>query len=170
MSKNESEAIDHLDPHRAPLFAVWSKYEDIAMHFNDLVIRVRFQALAGVAALIAGIGIIFDRPGDELNRWLLMAISFGVLAMLWIALAALDFFYYNRLLLGAVDAILNLEKVSQSSATVDRIELSTLIKREVEHPWGKWRKSLRGPVWFYSIVLVCLLVLMFISLLQYWKC
>lgn len=35
------------------VFEVWTKYEDIAMHFNDLLIKLRTQALGGVAAISA---------------------------------------------------------------------------------------------------------------------
>lgn len=166
MVKTEANTPRHPDSGKPPLFEVWAKYEDIAMHFNDLILRVRFQALAGVAALGAGVGIVLDRLGDTPTRWTLMALVFGVLALLWLALAALDFFYYNRLLLGAVDAILKLEEASSTTTTVDRLELSTLIKQEVEHSWKRWRKSLRGPLLFYSIVLLCLLGLMALSLWQ----
>jgi hypothetical protein len=34
-----------------PIQKLWEKYEDITMHFNDLIIKLRTQALAGVAAL-----------------------------------------------------------------------------------------------------------------------
>ena len=34
-----------------PIYDLWTKYEDIAMHFNDLLIKLRTQALAAVAAL-----------------------------------------------------------------------------------------------------------------------
>jgi hypothetical protein len=30
------------------VFKLWSKYEDIAMHFNELLIKLRVQALGGV--------------------------------------------------------------------------------------------------------------------------
>lgn len=36
---------------------LWEKYEQIAMHFNDLIIRLRTQALAGVAALSTLVGL-----------------------------------------------------------------------------------------------------------------
>ena len=36
---------------------LWEKYEEIAMHFNDLIIRLRTQALAGVAALSTLVGL-----------------------------------------------------------------------------------------------------------------
>jgi hypothetical protein len=40
-----------------PLKEVWKDYEEIAMHFNDLLIKLRTQALGGVAALSALVGI-----------------------------------------------------------------------------------------------------------------
>ena len=147
------------------LFEVWAKYEDIAMHFNDLIIRVRFQALAGVAAFAASAGIVLDRVGYQPTRWKLMAIAFGVLIVFWFAIAVLDLFYYNKLLLGAVDAILRLEKASSTTTVVDHLELSTLIKEEVESPL-RWHKSLKGPLVFYVMVLVCLVFLMALALCE----
>lgn len=38
------------------LFNVWKEYEGIAMHFNELIIRLRTHALGGVAAISAIIG------------------------------------------------------------------------------------------------------------------
>jgi hypothetical protein len=43
--------------HEIDVQCLWEKYEDIAMHFNDLLIRLRTQSLAGVAALSALVGI-----------------------------------------------------------------------------------------------------------------
>ena len=40
-----------------PVFEVWKKYEEITMHFNDLLMRLRKQALAAVAALATIVGI-----------------------------------------------------------------------------------------------------------------
>jgi hypothetical protein len=44
-----------------PVFKVWQKYEDIAMHFNDLLIRLRTQALGAIAALTTIIGVGWRR-------------------------------------------------------------------------------------------------------------
>ena len=43
---------------------LWEKYEEIAMHFNDLLIRLRTSALGGVAALSTLLGI-FGKSGTE---------------------------------------------------------------------------------------------------------
>jgi len=44
-----------------PTRELWEKYEDIAMHFNDLIIKLRTQALAGVVALSTLVG--FSQSG-----------------------------------------------------------------------------------------------------------
>ena len=46
------------------VFKLWSKYEDVTMHFNDLILKLRFQALAGVAGLSAVAGL-FGREISE---------------------------------------------------------------------------------------------------------
>ena len=43
----------------------------------------------------------------------------------------LDLSYYNRLLMGAVQALISIEKDSAGSGTVDRIILSTEINKMV---------------------------------------
>jgi hypothetical protein len=48
-------------------------------------------------------------------------------ALAWIALFCLDFFYYNRLLYGAVDAIIEREKATDGNA--HPINLSRMIKK-----------------------------------------
>lgn len=47
-------------------FEVWKQYEKIAMHFNDLIIRLRTQSIGGLAALAAIIGIVLknNEGGD----------------------------------------------------------------------------------------------------------
>jgi hypothetical protein len=35
---------------------LWGKYEDIAMHFNELLIRLRTQALGAVATIVTAAG------------------------------------------------------------------------------------------------------------------
>jgi len=101
---------------RQNLIALWSRYEDVAMHFNDLLMRLRTQALGAVAGLIAITGF-FVEGGFSQQRgapsW--RSVFVGSLALLggWIVLFLLDTFYYSKLLLGAVDALLELESNSK---------------------------------------------------------
>ncbi len=49
---------------------LWGKYEDTAMHFNDLLIKLRIQALAGVAAISTLIGILTRTDAlKETGNW-----------------------------------------------------------------------------------------------------
>ncbi|MGB7126634.1 MAG: hypothetical protein WBD42_07395 [Methylovirgula sp.] len=114
------------------LRSLWEKYEDIAMHFNDLLIRLRTQALGGVAALatVAGIFAKSNIFGVR-DSWEIATIVFFGLTVFWIAIWLLDFCYYNRLLIGAVVAIIELEKESDNPE-FSRINLSTRVEEAVE--------------------------------------
>ncbi len=71
----------------------------------------------------------------------------------------LDFFYYTRLLYGAVEAIRALEHESGDPKSWKGLNLSQMIETELESPF-KWRASYLGPALFYGLVLVGLLVLL----------
>jgi len=144
---------------------LWKEYEKIAMHFNDLLIKLRMQALAAVAAISAVAGI-FSKGGsiDEV-RWGLAAAVFFFLSLFWVAIWAIDFLYYNRLLHGAVKAILDLEKLSKDKTHTRYINISTEIELAVfgagqkpDHEMRKRRRKLaRGRWLFYIIVFLALL-------------
>jgi hypothetical protein len=94
-----------------PIRELWEKYEEITMHFNDLIIRLRTQALAGVAALSTLVGIFAKADlGAFSYTWEIAGFVFAALALFWIAIWVLDFAYYNQLLIGSVAALLELEK------------------------------------------------------------
>ena len=50
---------------------LWSRYEEIAMHFNELLMRLRLQSLAGIAAVSTLVGL-FSKEGiaDVQVSWL----------------------------------------------------------------------------------------------------
>ncbi len=151
------------------VFEVWKEYEKIAMHFNDLLIRLRTQALGGVAVISALVG--FLSKGDTLGsfRWGILAGVFFLLILFWIAIWFLDFRYYNRLLLGAVAGILELERSSKTTTHIQELNLSHLIEDAV---CGKI-SNLKGPGfwsgrhWFYVLVLSGLLLALFFSTAEY---
>lgn len=88
---------------------LWKKYQDIAVHFNDLIMRWRLQAIGGLATLVTVSGFVVDTD-DLIVRYRAMLILSGMLASVWIGVAAIDLFYYRNLLKGAVDSLLALEK------------------------------------------------------------
>lgn len=146
-----------------PIFEAWDKYENIAMHFNDLLIKLRTQAIGGVTA-IATIAAVISRgtTGSSFN-WAIMAGVFFFLIVFWVAVWVLDFKYYNRLLLGAVDALLEIEDLSKTSTHVKELSLSHKIEDAVAGVGNKIDNKLHkqlsfGRKWFYLIVFFGLLV------------
>ena len=145
-----------------PIFELWSKYEEIAMHFNDLIVKIRTQALGAVAAITTIAGILSKGNDIGSYNWGLISSVFFFLIVFWLAIWILDFKYYNRLLHGAVDAIIKLEALSKSGVThVKEIDLSTCIENAVADE-GVQRSDARhakisfGRKWFYQLVLLAL--------------
>jgi hypothetical protein len=123
-------------------FKLWSKYEDIAMHFNELIIKLRVQALGGLT--ISGTLATAIFKGEDNSNSLKFLFPFFLAG--WIAIYFLDMHYYNRLLSGAADAIVELEEQFES------IRLSKKITEEI-------RKSQNGRTIFYSIVSIALVII-----------
>ena len=140
------------------------------MHFNDLLIRLRTQALAGVAAVSVLVSI-FARSGTDLRMsWEVAAGVFFFLCLFWIAIWIVDFCYYNKLLIGAVAAILDLERRSQYELRIRELKMSTMIEQSVAGTLPKVERSWRlrgGPSAFYSIVFVALIAGLVFSFWQY---
>jgi len=143
------------------LFEVWKEYESVAMHFNELLIRLRTQSVAAVATVVTLAGVLLK--GESVSyelRWGTLAVVSLVLCALWIAVWILDFTYYNRLLLGAVRTLLKIEEASRESHVLHAITLSTDIENRVgqwrQPPGERWSKA-AGRWAFYLIVFGVLL-------------
>jgi hypothetical protein len=76
------------------------------MHFNTLLLGFRLKALGGIA-LGGTIAVGLDHK-DVLGTGTVAGIL-GGLAVIWALIGIVDFFYYYRLLAGAVDELLRLE-------------------------------------------------------------
>ena len=102
---------------------LWFHYEEIAMHFNELIIQYRLQLMGGIGSIGALSGYFIGSKVEEITmRHKLRAfIATGILLLLWAAWN-LDINYYNQLLRGAVDALIQLEKEHPE------INMSTAIK------------------------------------------
>lgn len=117
------------------VFKLWSKYEDIAMHFNDLLIRLRIQALGSVT--ISGtLATAILKPD---SNYISLKFVFPFFLVAWLAIYCLDMWYYNRLLSGAADAIIKLEEKYAN------FQLSTETAKEI-------RNCKNGRLWFYGTV------------------
>ena len=140
---------------------LWEQYERIAMHFNDLLMRLRTQSLAGVAAVSAVVGI-FSKDGSAGSihlDWAIVEAIFLAMAGFWIAIWCLDIGYYNRLLNGAVNAIVELEKTTKRPLKFEgEIRMSQAIEDQFDRPWlNLAKRSYYGVVAFYLIVLALLI-------------
>lgn len=144
-------------------FKTWKKYEDIAMHFNDLIIRLRTQSIGGIAALAAILGIFLtdtNSNNDITFNYGLASIALIILILFWIAVWILDLRYYNRLLEGSVNAILLLEKNKEEFLENKEINLSTNIEnafnqRFAHEPKGLIKRFLlNARNLFYSLVFI----------------
>jgi hypothetical protein len=146
-----------------PLFETWKQYERVAMHFNDLLLKIRTQSLAAVATVATVAGVVLRSEGVTPHvRWGMLSALFGALTVFWIAIWILDFCYYNRLLLGAVDALLAVEKASTSGRRIGHLDLSTRIEATVRRSEPRSPADDRGGEkgrWaFYLLVFAVLAV------------
>lgn len=136
-------------------FELWKEQERIAMHFNDLIMKVRIQALGALAAIITvgGVALKFISSEGPLP-WGVISAALLVLIVLWCAIWVLDFLYYNRLLMGAVDSLLVIEKEIQEGKKEITLNMSHMIEDSVHgRPYVHLRrKLLAGPMWFYLLV------------------
>jgi hypothetical protein len=154
----------HLEPEA--IIKVWSKYEDVAMHFNDLLMRVRTQALGAVAGILAIAGFLIE-PTTSNNKgssWQLIFLGSIALLVSWLLVFFLDLFYYSRLLWGAVDALLEIE-----DATGGAIVLSTRIDGRFWRFKGRWigREKTKAAKNLWSIVAFYLPVSLLLAYLSY---
>jgi hypothetical protein len=140
--------------HEIDVQCLWAKYEDIAMHFNDLLMRLRSQSLAGIAAVSVLVGV-FSKEGiaDIQLDWTVAEAIFVALAAFWIAILSLDLLYYNRLLIGAVKALRGLEEQTLPGRTFDgHINMSTLIEAEFSASSKGGTSRFGGVIAFYVLV------------------
>jgi|GEM_PF-5769800 len=89
---------------------LWFHYEEVAMHFNQMIIQYRLQVMAGTGIVgTVGSYIVGSKSKEPETLYALRAFFSCGLLVLFISAAAIDLLYYNELLLGAVDALIELE-------------------------------------------------------------
>lgn len=133
----------------------WFRYEEIAMHFNELIMQFRLQLLggAGLIGTLAGYLIGEKVDNEKLRHWLRFTISGGLLVLL-AAAAFLDVFYYSRLLQGAVEELKRFEGLHP------HIQMSTRIDSVVG--WGRHAAAIA-----YAAILLVLFVFVVWSFKQH---
>lgn len=132
---------------------LWEKCEQVAMHFNELLIRLRTQALGAVATIVTAAGFLVSRqmPLSAEPWWAVSAVSV-LLLLAWCTLWMIDVCYYSRLLRGAVNCLLKIERESHGeldlSSSIERLFRST----NENEAWHNW------PVYFFYIPIAIFLV------------
>lgn len=152
-------------------FKVWKSYEDVAMHFNDLIIRLRIQSIGGLAVIATILGIILHGKNGNNETFDYGCAVLAILCGIWVAIWILDLRYYNRLLEGSVNAILELEKNKERFFKNREIKLSTDIenafhKRFDHERQGWWERTFNSRNGFYLIVFVALFLS---TIFMYWR-
>ena len=143
-------------------FKLWIEYEKIAMHFNGLIIQLRGRALAGIGIITTFTALFLETGNNVLEtgtntgaNWEFLSVLSILLMLAWGAIFIIDYFYYNKLLSGAVKAIVKLEESTKSQ------KVPILMSREIEKSAGNSKGVMK---WFYGTVFVLLVLLFFYSL------
>lgn len=68
------------------MFNLWKEYEQCAVHFNDLILRLRTQALAALATLSALLSIFLKESIQPPASYWYVAIGMFVFSLFWVAL------------------------------------------------------------------------------------
>jgi hypothetical protein len=141
-------------------FELWVKYEDITMHFNDLLIRLRTQALGGVATIVTAAGFLASGQAAKTAQqaWEAVALVSGLLLVGWITVWVIDVCYYNRLLRGAVLALLKLETKTKHEIDFSHTVEQAVRKTRLEQLEGGWA----GHVHLFYTPVGCVLLMVFL--------
>jgi hypothetical protein len=126
---------------------VWQKYEDVAMHFNDLMMRWRLQAIGGLATVTTLAGAVVSQVSDDANRYWAMLLLSLLLLFGWVGIAVIDLWYYRSLLRGAVQSLVDIER------EIPGVSLSTDIEGEAK------RAGKIAPHIFYGCALIPLVLI-----------
>jgi hypothetical protein len=89
---------------------LWYHYEQIAMHFNELIIQYRLQLMGGAGAIGAlSTYFIGSHVRPARRRHMIRSWISTIILILFSSAAILDIFYYDKLLQGAIDVLLQFE-------------------------------------------------------------
>lgn len=139
------------------ILQLWWHYEETAMHFNELIMQYRLQLMGATGAIGAVAAFVISHKSHHEHFNELRAFTSTIVTILFIAAASLDIFYYNELLLGAVDALLELE------ARYPMINLSTSIN-------NRFSSSEAQVIWWVYIIIILTMVVFSGWSIKKWRC
>jgi hypothetical protein len=152
-------SIPELKEEQGRWLEVWKKAEDIAVHFNQLIITFRLQALGGVTVAGGLVGtLLLGKDGASPSRasYGAFAGAMAFLSVLWFAIWVIDHGYYHLLLEGAVAEAERLETESG-----DVVRLSKEISKSA-------RGSSTARKWFYVLPLAAFLTAATVAAVLWW--
>jgi len=114
-------------------FSVWCKYEDIANHFNGLIIQIRIKSLALITTISSILAMYTTKNG--VIHWELLQCSLLFQFFFLLSVCVLDLFYYNRLLTSTIEILRDLEKDRPKTKGVPEPNFSTALDDKVGGTW-----------------------------------
>lgn len=125
------------------IITIWKEIVEVQQHFNDIALRIRNIAITVFTFIIGGIGYI-EKENLTLKLGSL-TLSYGALLsilgiFIMYAFFYMDKYWYHRLLSGAVNQGLELEK--KWGNVIPEIKLANSIGKASPHNWiGTYRKG-----------------------------
>lgn len=89
------------------LLEAWKQCVDVQMHFNDMEMRIRSFAVTVMTAVSGAIGYLIKENNTE-SHFIALLSFVGISA--WLCFYLMDRFMYHKLLIGAVNSGINIEK------------------------------------------------------------
>jgi hypothetical protein len=142
----ELQPVDRERQEMRLLLEEWKVVMQTQMHFNDMIIRMRTAGLSVLIAVFGGAAIAIgqypDRFIEVAHRDFHVAapiILFGLL--LWLAIFIIDYFYYHKCLLGAVERGYQIDEAykGRQVAGTSMYGMTTLIRDAIGKPGrSKW--------------------------------
>jgi|SRR5580704_3974711 hypothetical protein len=120
-----------MEKHLNQYIDIWKKIVDVQQHFNDIEMRIRAIAIPTLAAMLGAAGFAHK---EHVNISLFGASFSGAAAIalltfvVWSVFYFLDRHWYHRLLYGAVNANIAIEKAIQT--VIPELDLGGHISRE----------------------------------------
>ena len=146
---------------------IWKGVIDVQKHFNDIELKIRNYALTAFTFIIAGIGFLEkEHVVYKLNSVIIPASSifaFIGLGIIW-AFYFMDKFWYHRLLDGAVNHSMQIEK--KWGKILPELNSSSAIKKT--SPFKLFGKNVhsKNKYWIFYGSLWCILTILALVLLS----
>ena len=101
-------------------FKKWIFYQETARHFNELIIDLRTKSLTVVVSLSAASLIISQKLIVQFISNFIISCAIFVIYLFWKCIYIIDIYYYQNLLIGTVQTILESEESDKLGLNLSR--------------------------------------------------